>query len=39
MGGNGLKNMRMRAEEIGGELTMESHPGQGVIVNLQFPIP
>ena len=39
MGGNGLKNMRMRAEEIGGKLTMESHPGQGVIVNLQFPIP
>ncbi len=34
-GGNGLKNMRRRAEEIGGVLTVASAPGRGTRVSLE----
>ena len=39
MGGNGLKNMQMRANEIEGNFQMVSHPGKGTQVSLEFPIP
>ncbi|NTW10763.1 MAG: hypothetical protein HGA26_05325, partial [Chlorobiaceae bacterium] len=32
--GNGLKNLRRRAEMLGGELTLTSEPGNGAIVTL-----
>ena len=35
-GGNGLKNMKMRAEELRGELTILSRPEEGTTVSLQF---
>jgi ligand-binding sensor domain-containing protein len=31
--GNGLKNLRLRAMKLNGELTVESHPGQGTTVS------
>ena len=37
--GNGLKNMKKRAEEIGGRLEVESSPGGGTCVMLTVPIP
>jgi len=36
--GNGLKNMKFRAEECGGSLTIESAPGKGTHIHLQVPI-
>jgi ligand-binding sensor domain-containing protein/signal transduction histidine kinase len=33
--GHGLRNMRKRAEEIGGDLSIESEPGQGTTVVLR----
>lgn len=36
--GNGLKNLRRRAAEIGGRLEIETHPGGGTIVTLTAPI-
>jgi signal transduction histidine kinase len=37
--GNGLKNMRKRLEDIGGELLFEEKPEGGLIVRLQVPCP
>jgi len=37
-GGNGLRNMQMRAAEINGILRLESEPGKGTTVELKFPI-
>lgn len=37
--GFGLKSMRERVEEIGGELTVESEPGSGTKVAVLVPIP
>lgn len=36
--GNGLKNMKRRAAEIGGQITIESRPGFGTAVTLVAPI-
>ena len=36
-GSLGLLNMRERAEAIGGQLTIESAPGQGTLVTLHIP--
>lgn len=36
--GNGLKNMRKRAEEIGAMLTIDSTPGIGTSINLRLAI-
>jgi signal transduction histidine kinase len=36
-GGNGLRNMKDRAEKIGGSLVMESTPGIGTTVTARFP--
>ena len=35
-GGNGLPNMRRRAREMGGELTIASVPGTGTRISLRF---
>ncbi len=37
--GNGLENMKMRAEEVGGEFRLESSPGSGTAIWLSIPIP
>jgi signal transduction histidine kinase len=34
--GNGLNNMKKRAEEIHGELTINSNPTDGTIIILEF---
>jgi ligand-binding sensor domain-containing protein len=39
LSGNGLRNMQMRAKEMGGELNIESSTGKGTSVYLCFPIP
>ncbi len=36
--GNGLDNMRKRAEDIGGTLIISAAPGGGVVVKLQAPL-
>jgi signal transduction histidine kinase/ligand-binding sensor domain-containing protein len=36
-GGNGLLNMRKRAERLGGKFTIESKPGNGTIVQFEVP--
>jgi signal transduction histidine kinase len=36
--GNGLKNMKRRNQEIGGQLVIESAPGKGTVVTLSAPI-
>jgi signal transduction histidine kinase len=36
--GNGLKNLRSRAESMGGELDIESAPGQGTWVRVRIPL-
>jgi two-component system, NarL family, sensor histidine kinase UhpB len=36
--GNGLRNLRERAKEIKGRLTLKSGPGEGTEVELHFPI-
>ena len=35
--GNGLENMRQRAEELGGSFTLETAPGQGSSVTIRVP--
>lgn len=37
-GGNGLPNMRQRLDLIGGQCTIESHPGHGTTVTLSVPL-
>lgn len=39
LGGNGLQNMRMRADEVGGRFEMQSAPGKGTAITLRLPIP
>ncbi|HEX7902293.1 MAG TPA: two-component regulator propeller domain-containing protein [Chitinophagaceae bacterium] len=39
MAGNGLHNMKRRAEEMNGEYSIESNPGQGTLITLHFSIP
>jgi signal transduction histidine kinase len=34
--GNGLKNMKRRAEEIGGKLNIETRPGEGTTIYLNI---
>jgi signal transduction histidine kinase len=36
--GNGMKNMKRRAQEIGGQLKVESAPGRGTTITLTTPI-
>jgi signal transduction histidine kinase len=36
--GHGLANMRTRAEELRGTFSLESSPGQGTTIRLQFPV-
>ncbi len=38
MEGNGLKNLRKRAEELGGSLEIEHQVGEGTVVELRCPI-
>ena len=38
-GGNGLRNMQLRAVEMKGILSLQSRPGEGTTVELDFPIP
>lgn len=38
LGGNGLKNMRVRAEKLGGMFTIQSAPGQGTRLTLQISV-
>jgi signal transduction histidine kinase/ligand-binding sensor domain-containing protein len=37
--GNGLRNMKARMEEIGGQFEMRTMPGQGTTVSLRLPLP
>lgn len=37
-GGYGLRTMRERCEQLGGELSIESEPGQGTTIALSIPI-
>ena len=37
--GNGLKNMKLRAARLGGELQVHSAEGQGTTVLLRAPLP
>ncbi len=37
--GNGLGNMRRRAEAMGGDLAIETAPGEGAMVRLTVPLP
>jgi len=39
MGGNGLGNLRRRAEQLGGSLLLTSAPGQGTRIRLTVPLP
>ncbi|WP_347109347.1 sensor histidine kinase [Paenarthrobacter sp. S56] len=38
-GGYGLRAMRQRVEQLGGQLSVESSPGEGTIIAAQFPLP
>ena len=38
LGGNGLKNMQARTENLGGTLTILSTPGQGTNLTVQIPV-
>jgi signal transduction histidine kinase len=38
-GGMGLTSLRERAQHFGGQLLIESHPGQGTVVTLALPLP
>ncbi|SEJ45910.1 Signal transduction histidine kinase [Arthrobacter sp. yr096] len=38
-GGYGLRAMRQRVEQLGGELSVESSPGEGTIIAAQLPLP
>ena len=37
-GGNGLKNMQMRAKQMDGVLKIVTKPGEGTLLELRFPI-
>lgn len=37
-GGNGLRNMRRRAENLGGEFVIDSAPGEGTRITLKIPV-
>ena len=37
-GGNGLRNMQLRAKEMKGQLKVWSEPGKGTSVEISFPI-
>jgi signal transduction histidine kinase len=37
-GGNGLKNMRKRASEMGADLLIDSHPGNGTLIQLKVAV-
>jgi signal transduction histidine kinase len=37
-GGHGLRNMQRRAEDIGGQLKIESQPGAGTVIHLEAPL-
>jgi signal transduction histidine kinase len=37
-GGNGLKNMRQRLADIGGQCVIGSEPGRGATVTIKFPL-
>jgi signal transduction histidine kinase len=39
LSGNGLRNMKARAEEMKGDLHVNSIPGKGTEIRLSFPIP
>ena len=36
--GNGLKNMKKRAGEIGGQLTIDSNPGHGTLIEVKIAV-
>jgi len=36
--GNGVRNLRQRAESLGGEIEIESVPGRGTSVRLRIPL-
>jgi len=38
LSGNGIRNMKKRAEELGGEITIDSDHGEGTTVQLRFPV-
>jgi signal transduction histidine kinase len=38
MSGNGLNNLKRRAEEMGGECQIESELGKGTLIHLRFPV-
>lgn len=38
-GGYGLRAMRQRVEQLGGQLSVESTPGEGTIIAAQLPLP
>lgn len=37
-GGNGLRNLRARAASLGGEMSLQSQPGQGTSVTITVPL-
>jgi signal transduction histidine kinase len=37
-GGHGLKNMRGRADELGGHLELDTRPGSGTDIKLRLPL-
>jgi ligand-binding sensor domain-containing protein/signal transduction histidine kinase len=37
-GGNGLRNMRYRVEELGGRFTLRSEPGEGTAIETRVPL-
>jgi signal transduction histidine kinase len=39
LSGNGMQNMQRRAKEMKGSIIIESEPGTGTNIHLQFPIP
>ncbi len=36
--GNGLRSLRARAESIGGNIEVDSHPGQGTVLRFTLPV-
>jgi signal transduction histidine kinase len=36
--GNGLKNMKARAQQLKGELMIQAHPGEGTHIELSIPV-
>jgi signal transduction histidine kinase len=39
LSGNGLRNMKMRAEEMKGDLQINSVAGEGTEIRLSIPLP